>query len=466
MRFKYFIVIFLFAVPSFLFSKNTIITGSAKGYEGLKIQLSCYDDLISYKEKTLASQQIDENGNFRLVFDISTTTYAMLQLDFKVSEFYIIPGSFYDIKIRKAKDNNARVNTFLTQGNLDFEIIHAPEEDINPLMQELNLLFNTFIGNSDNFNALYRNRDKTKIREFVDTINNNFPDIANDYFKNAIKYKLASLEDLSRIYSKNKIFEKYFARQTILYNNIEYMSFFNEFFTNYLISSKLIKFDDIFDAIEQRHDYYYLLDLIGKDTLLKNEVLREMVMLKGLKDLANNPDFTRSKIIKILGDFSRKSNFEKHRVIAKNIVDVLTRLQPGTAAPDFTLKDLKGDIIHLKDYRGKYVYLCFWTSWCSSCTKEFKLLSEFYTKYENDVKFLGISVDKEYTGMYHYLNENKLPWPNYHFDNDLKLIDDYGIRTYPLFVLIGRDGKIIRYPAPGPSQNLDSFLEKLLITEN
>jgi len=244
------------------------------------------------------------------------------------------------------------------------------------------------------------------------------------------------------------------------------MEFFKQFFNNYLISSQNIYYNDLTKAIESRKDYYLLLDIMGNDTLLRNEVLREMVMLQGLKDLAYEGEFKQANIIKILKDFSLKSRFEKHREIAKNLVSTMTKLKQGTMAPGFTLIDEAGNEADLGNFRGKYVYLCFWTSWCIPCIKEFELLSELFSKYKNDIEFLGISFDEEYSSMYHFLNEKKYPWENIHYNRDLDLIDDYEIKTYPLFVLIDRHGKIIRYPAPLPSQKVEMLFEKLLYSEN
>jgi len=463
---KYLIIIIFFTSSSFLFAKNTVITGSAPAFTGMTVRLTSYKDYISDKEYMIASAKIDKSGNFSLAFDISTTTYAFLNLDFRRSEIYLIPGSSYDLKIKSPAGKQKNVNPFLAETILEFEIMKAADDDINLLIYDLNVQYNTFIADKNNFNALYRKRDKSRIDTFKNQVSQHFPDITNLYFRNFVKYKIASLEYLARITSKKNLFDKYFIDKPILYNHVEYMDFFNQFFNNYIISSPQIKYNDLIVAVEQKQDYFSLLDYLGKDTLLRNEVLREMVMLRGLKDMFNKAEFTKSKIIKILDDFSVKSKFEKHRDIAKNLVSMMNKLQPGTEAPAFSLKDMEGDTVYLEDFSGKYVYLCFWTSWCVPCIKEFEALSKIYSEYNNDIEFLGISVDKEYSSMYHFLNEKKYPWANFHYDNDIDLIEDYEIKTYPLFVLIDRKGKIIRYPAPSPSQNIEMIFGKLLFDES
>jgi len=460
------IAILLFSSSSFLFAKNTIITGTAKPYSGMTIRLVSYTDLISQKEEILASSEIDDMGNFRLVFDISKTTFAFLDLDFRKSEIYIIPGCFYTIDIKKSDKEERNVNPFLKDKNLEYSISRKPDEDINEIIQNINIDYNSFIADKNNFYALYRKRDKRKIKEFRDLIEKNYPGISNHYVQNIIRFRIASLEDLAKIKSRKKLFSDYFNDQDILYDHIEYMEFFKQFFHNYLISSLQIENNELIDAVENKKDYYYLLDIMGRDTLLKNELLRELVMLQGLNDLSGNIDFNQNNIITILKEFRLNTRFQEHKDIAGNLVSVMTNLKAGTKAPSLSITNAEGDVISLNDFKGKYIYLFFWTTWCTPCTKEFTILSELYTIYKNEIEFLGISCDKEYSSTYHFLNEKKYPWRNLYLNNDLNIIDNYQIRSYPTFVLIDKKGNIIRYPAPMPSQKIERLFGRLLLTED
>ena len=202
-RFKilpgYLIIIILLLSASSLLAKNTVVTGTAAAFQGTTIRLIGYEDYISEKTYLIASDKVDKGGSFRLTFDISVTTYAVLELDFRKSEIYLIPGSFYDIIIKSENETQSNINPFLAEKVLDYEFVHAPDNDINPMMQELNLRYNTFIADKANFNALYRKRDKSKIEEFRKEVDHNIPDITNIYFNNSVKYKIASLEDVARI---------------------------------------------------------------------------------------------------------------------------------------------------------------------------------------------------------------------------------------------------------------------------
>ena len=62
-------------------------------------------------------------------------------------------------------------------------------------------------------------------------------------------------------------------------------------------------------------------------------------------------------------------------------------------APDFTLPDLQGNRVSMKDLRGKPVLLVFWATWCKPCIKEIPHIAEFQKKHGDEVTVLGISVD-------------------------------------------------------------------------
>lgn len=60
-----------------------------------------------------------------------------------------------------------------------------------------------------------------------------------------------------------------------------------------------------------------------------------------------------------------------------------TEVIAGNPAPAFVTENIHGEKIDLADYKGKYVMIDFWGSWCPPCRKEFPQLIEFHNKYKN-----------------------------------------------------------------------------------
>ena len=121
-------------------------------------------------------------------------------------------------------------------------------------------------------------------------------------------------------------------------------------------------------------------------------------------------------------------------------------LSPGTAAPNFKLKDLNGKTVRLSSFRGKDVVLVFWASWCPDCRAEVPLLKAMHAAADPDkVAFVSVSFDRDIDKWKSYVSENGLPGIQL-FDpagkKDSAVGKAYGVQWIPSLYLIGPDGKI------------------------
>lgn len=150
---------------------------------------------------------------------------------------------------------------------------------------------------------------------------------------------------------------------------------------------------------------------------------------------------------KILPQFSDKIDSNVYLKYLKKITAGAARIQPGSIAANFTVKDLKGKAYTLHDFdKNNYVLLTFSASWCHPCKLEYPFLREAYNKFHPDgLNVLIINVDEEKQNWAKDVNEYKFPFPVLSDLNAFNgsITHNYGVYSIPKIFIINPDGKIV-----------------------
>jgi peroxiredoxin len=440
-----------------------VIEGVAPGAERKMIRVTTPGDLITFWEKPLGTSKIDSTGHFSLTINLEKTINTIISIDFHKAELLLEPSGKYSVRIAPMKyDEFTEVNPFIQSQNLEIESVNDDPEELNAMIGKFNSICSGFL--MENFNALYRDRKKILLDTFRVQLNQHFGAVKNTYFLDYASYKIATLEQLTQYYSKAQLAKKYFTDKPVLYNNLEYMDFFNSFFSKYITAtSNIIRKVDLAALLHGPDPYKSFMKAMAADSVLKKEQLRELVMLKGLMEMYDMPAYPQDQVMALINTTSAESKYPENRVIAEDIKNLLTKLKPGTKAPEFTLLNRDQKELSLKSLLGKPVVLCFWTTYCEGCLAELDLIKPLYDKYQENVHFVSVSADKYFSKMLYFINLKKdYVWNFVNIGDQSEVLKDYDVRTYPLFVLIDRDGKINKYPANLPSEGLEADLQKIL----
>ena len=161
----------------------------------------------------------------------------------------------------------------------------------------------------------------------------------------------------------------------------------------------------------------------------------------------------------VIQDFIDAVPTELHSLsMYKELVnDVLSaNLKVGSQAPDITGRTPDGKTISLSDFRGKYVFLDFWASWCAPCRREIPYLKEAlaYSGESENIVVLSYSIDDEYEDWTGCIADNELTHRNWVHISALKGWNSEGIKLFgvkgvPFTALIAPDGNVVAFELRG-----------------
>lgn len=149
----------------------------------------------------------------------------------------------------------------------------------------------------------------------------------------------------------------------------------------------------------------------------------------------------------------------------KNRIETAKKTAVGAYAMNFTQNDTLGKPISLSDFKGKYVLLDFWASWCGPCRAENPNVVKAFNQYKDkNFTVLGVSLDQDgkHQAWMDAIHKDELTWTHV---SDLKFWDNavakqFGIRAIPQNLLIDPNGKIIAKNIRG--EELNKKLEEVI----
>ena len=210
---------------------------------------------------------------------------------------------------------------------------------------------------------------------------------------------------------------------------------------------------------ESKYDYNLLLAL-NKEEFDKRIVEKKNTAILKLDSKKLDPNFVSLQ----------KKNEEKSLAGLSKYYDQVLEANKlnGSASPSFDYENHKGGKTKLEDFKGRYVYVDVWATWCGPCRAEIPSLKKVEEKYHGkNIEFVSISIDvaKDHEKWKSFVAEKQLGGVQLFADKDWNsdFIKAYGVTGIPRFILIDPSGKIVKADAPRPSSpDLQKTLDTLL----
>lgn len=296
------------------------------------------------------------------------------------------------------------------------------------------------------FANLYKVKNGDKEFDLI-AENGNEIEFKTDLADPAQSYTTSGSEDSEKIREYNRISNIYTAKNTKLANEYQeagavkgadpdavlkkYLPQFEQNMTS--LSTEILKFVDA-----------------NKNSLAGFYAAMALDQLKYEKELVAYADDLKGKF----AGNQAVAQFVKHMELVKPV-------SVGHQAPDFSVPGLDGKTVKLADYKGKYVMLDFWASWCVPCRKENPNVVKLYQQYHaKGLNIVGISLDEDKNAWQKAITDDQLTWAH---GSELKNFDGpvvqrFQVQAIPSNFILDPSGKIIAKNITG--NDLTAFFAK------
>lgn len=454
-----FISLILLLFNNDIFSQNIKITGKIHKSESESeslVRLLTFNDMLTFEQTTIFETQSDKDGNFTIDANIEEITLAQIAVDLDRVDILLNPNSTYEVEIIIPKQDD-NISYFERQAPT-LKIIKADDNDLYYQYSMSEMIIDDFL--LDNFNLLYRARKISLLDSLEAEIKRNLGELKSDFVKDNLRYRKASMQMVANNDNGKKVISQHFNKQDILYSQPAYMNLFQEVFTNYL-SSIQSNPSELRYQLYSDHDTF--LKYIKKNNafLAENTNLAEIIIAWELKRWYYEIPDDRVQVIKHLNSIAQNTKSQKNKAVVNDILKQINRLSFNADAPAFSLQDKDGKTVKSSDLKDNMILLQFVNQVSTMTDHQFNTLKDLSQQWNDTIQVVTIATKECFDDFRQIFDNKGYKWDLLNLGNDILLLEEYQIRTFPDYIILGKNNKIGMAPAPSPDQHLDFHVRRL-----
>ncbi len=257
-----------------------------------------------------------------------------------------------------------------------------------------------------------------------------------------------------------KVINQYFSKQNILYLQPAYMNLFQEVFANYL-SSAQFQPSELRRQLYSGHDNFLKYIKENDAFLAENQDLAELIIAWDLKRLYYEFPDDKKQVIDCLNAISQNTKNQKNKAIINDILKQIKRLSFNSEAPAFSLTNKDGKNVNSSDFKDNMVLIQFVNQTSSMTDHQFSTLKELSQQWNDTIQIVTIATKECFNDFKQMFDNKGYKWHLLNLGDDILLLEKYQIRTFPDYIILGKNNKIGMAPAPSPDQYLDFHVRRL-----
>lgn len=436
------ILFFLFCLSAK--AQEAEISGMAKEWAGKEIRLLIENDPITNTFRQVDIDTIAADGSFKLTVDTNENALYWLAVKRFKSPIWISPATAYPISIIPNPEN-ILVDTW-QNGSFEYAFLSLDTTDVNKVLANFDTKYYDFY--LDNARFIGTSQLKRKVAAYA---KEQKTDSASAFFQTYQTYTFAEMK-LSSGFKKSDLYSEYLKDKPVRLHNVAWFDFFNLFYTDYFQTYDL-KFGGatIANQLKTGLPPDSLSILFLQDDFLKNDTIRQLVILKSISEVYSNAAYPLEKLVAIVNLITKNPASSVVGAIAYRLNAKMKNMQIGSDLSTIS-KDWKPLYISEQDTLPTILMVS--TDGSTASEKEVLVLKSLFEKYQGIAHFAEVRISDG-------SNPTARPWSVYYPQDKMQFLDNFKIYGFPHFIWVDGNGIIRENGIEKPSEGLESRLFKI-----
>lgn len=462
------IIWFLLIFPLLAHGQKVTVKGVAPLSIGKEIQLRVFDDPISGTERALVKQLVDVDGSFELelIPPTGAVQYAFLQVGTDCADFFIERGKDLELSFVPPKEDPNKPKAFNERQFFMPKITGGTGKALNDQLTAFNDSLDVFL---ESIYPILKLRKSPKLvaervqvfeKMVIQQHKRSHPFVA-DY----VIFSIASIEQ-TFLTDRDRLFGKYLKEREPQFNNPAYVDFLVQFFEGTVHRMAVVdRYEEVKKALAGREAFAEMERiLIEEEPRLKSSAIGRMILIDGMDELFCQRDFEDEQLITALDQFGGLSSNTFLGNAARNIARKHKLLKSGTEVPPLAFIALDGSDKMLSDLYGTYIFLELTDATNVYSNRETNVIPNLKEEFDI-IRFVTLCVGNSERDVQQLKNKMGIDWTLGSIPMTSAALEDFQIKSLPLFFIIDPDGKFYAAPAKDPTkgaqQELMALKEKL-----